>query len=107
MHFSRARLRGHRDGQKRPESAVAEAAGLSAAEYQLIELGRLRPTEGQELALADALGVPVDELHYAGCVPEDYGRHYIQAVLQYGAPMSDETVQRVAGVLRRPRAVAS
>jgi transcriptional regulator with XRE-family HTH domain len=102
MHFSRARLRGHRDGQRRSQRAVAEAAGLSTVDYELIELGAQRPDEAQQQALADALGIPFSQLSIPDG-PEQYVQEYLRAVLIYGAPMSDESVQRVAEALRRPR----
>ena len=100
MHFSRARLRGHRDGQRRSQRAVAEAACLSTVDYELIELGVLRPTESQEQALADALHLDLAEL----CSPQetaDYWSDYADTVMSYAPPLSDADVEAVAQLLAR------
>jgi len=96
MHFSRARLRGHRDGQKRSERAVAEAAGLACVDYELIELGVQRPTDDQERALAKALGVDVANLWSES---EDYWSNYAETVLSYAAPLPDADVEACAQLL--------
>lgn len=101
MKFSRARLRGHRDGRKLSEAAVAEAAGLAPSVYTQIEIGRVRPTGPQLDRIAAAVGVPTDEL--CSAEPLDYDLDYAEAVLQYVAPMSDEDIERVAAALGRAR----
>lgn len=105
MKFSRARLRGHRDGRKLSQAAVADVAGLAPSVYELIEFGRVRPTQTQLDRLARALGVPSDEL--CSETPDDYDLNYAEAVLQHVAPMTDEDIERAAAALCRARGVVT
>lgn len=98
MHFSRARLRGHRDGQGLTIGVVAERAHLSPIDYARMEAGELVPTDVQLVLLAAAMNVLPQQLLREG--PEStWADEYADAAISHLDPMSSEEVARVAKVL--------
>jgi transcriptional regulator with XRE-family HTH domain len=103
--FSRARLRGHRDGRRLSQTALAAAAGLEPGVLADIEAGRVEPGEPTVRSLADALRVARSAL-----VPTrgDWAEDYIEVVVSYlpDGPFSpDGTASRCAA--SHPRRSAS
>lgn len=96
MHFSRARLRGHRNGLGLAEATLAERVGLTPERYADVESGAVEPNELLVADLARALGVPLFELH---AIDATWEEDYADAVLQHLGPMSTEEVARVARTL--------
>jgi transcriptional regulator with XRE-family HTH domain len=80
MTFSRARLRGHRDGRRLSQTALAAAAGLEPTVLADIEAGRVEPGEPTVRDLAVALRVARSAL-----VPTrgDWAEDYIEVVVSY------------------------
>lgn len=97
--FSTARLRGHRNGRLREIHDVAVRLGISDAEYENIESGRLLPGEEMISRIAHVLDVPVEQLHSAPGTP--YVEDYADAVLRYATPMTEEDIDRAARAILR------
>ena len=99
MNFSRARLRGHREGRRLSQAALGALVGLEAGEVAAIEAGVQRGLS--ELLVADlarALDVPLYELH---CIDADYAEDYGSAFMAHAAPVSDDDCRLVADILSR------
>lgn len=95
MQFSRARLRGHRDGLALSQEEVAQRACLLHTVYNGIENGSIQPSLAHVESLARALDIPISELEGAGT----WEREYVDSVLRYAAPLSTEDVDRAAEAL--------
>lgn len=104
MNFSRARLRGHRQGRRLTQAALGALVGLEAGEVDAIEAGLSEPSELLVVDLARALDLPLHELHR---ISADYVEDYLSAVMPYGQPMSDRDVEMAAHALTRPRHLAA
>lgn len=95
MHFSPARLRGHRDGLGLTQEQLARRVALHRLDYHLIEDGVLAPSKALAAALAHALDLPAHELDRTGTYEEDYAA----AVLQHVEPMTAEDIAQAADAI--------
>lgn len=98
MHFSPARLRGHRDGRRLSVHEVADRLHVADRVYEQIESGE-RETNGVVVQrLAQILDVSETELYSEGATYED---DYASAALQYATPMTDADIDRAAKAIHR------
>lgn len=99
MTFSRARLKGHRDGQGLSMRVLADRVALCDDAYAEIERGEEEPSVALVSDLAKALQVPVSALES----PEDtpYFTDYANAFLAYAPPLSEADLIRAAHALHR------
>lgn len=96
MHFSRARLRGHRSGLGLSQAELAERVGGVAGYYLgQIEAGDCEPDAAMISRLATALGLQSSDLYGSGSWDDEY----IAAALQHALPMPAEDIARAAAVL--------
>lgn len=104
MTFSRARLRGHRQGRRLTQAALGALVGLEAGEVDAIEAGLSEPSELLVVDLARALDLSLHELHR---ISADYAEDYLSTVMSYARPISDDACRRAAHALSWRRLAAS
>lgn len=98
MHFSLARLRGHRDGRRLTVHEVAERLHVADRVYEQIESGERETSAVLVQRVAQILGISETELYSEGATYED---DYADAVLQYATPMTDADIDRAAKAIHR------
>lgn len=96
--FSRQRLRGHRDGRGMSRADLAGAAERTQAAVKSYEDGVCQPPAGALIALADALGVTVDDLYSRH---DDSVEDYLDAVASHCRPLTDTELEAAAVVFRQ------
>lgn len=104
MDFSRARLRGHREGRRLDQAALGERVGLEPWEVAEIEAGLREPDELLTRDLAIALSVPDSQLHR---IDATYSEDYADVVASYAAPLPEDAVARLARIIHGHRLAAS
>ncbi|RTL62041.1 MAG: helix-turn-helix domain-containing protein [Pseudonocardiaceae bacterium] len=98
--FSPHRLRGHRDGVGRSPADLAAAVGRSPDALRCYETGRTEPPARVLAALADELGVDLDDLFARH---DDPTLDYVDAVAQHCPPLTPDEVQAAAVVIGKMR----
>jgi transcriptional regulator with XRE-family HTH domain len=98
--FSPHRLRGHRDGVGRTLADLAAAIGRSTDALKSCESGRTEPPAKVLAALADELGVELDDLFARH---DDPTTDYVDAVAQHCPPLTEDEVHAAAVVIRTMR----
>ena len=97
MHFSRGRLRGHRNGLGLSQVELGARSGVDPDTIAAFEQGNLAPGDLTLQRLADALGVPLRSLRsISGNSCEDY----VDAALSHAQPLAQQDVDRAAHALR-------
>lgn len=97
MHFSRGRLRGHRNGQGLSQVEVGARAGIHPDTIAAFEQGNLAPDDAMVIDLADALGVSPRSLRSAS---GNWCEDYVDAALTHAEPLATQDVDRAAHALR-------
>ena len=99
--FSPPRLRALREHRRLSREALALRIGKAGVSIEKFERGDNYPSAPTLGLLADALGVTVSDLFDEGVGdPRD---RYVQAVCDLLPPLSDEEIERFAGVIRARR----
>jgi transcriptional regulator with XRE-family HTH domain len=100
--FSRDRLRGHRNGLGLSLADLSERTDptINMHTIKSYETGRAEPPAHRLGVLADALGIAIDDLYTQH---DDRVRDYCAAVASHGPPMSEESLDAAATVLRSIR----
>lgn len=97
MHFSRGRLRGHRNGLGLSQIELGHRAGLHPDTLAAFEQGDLAPSDSIVIDLADALGVSPRSLRSA---TGNWCEDYVDAALTHAQPLAAQDVDRAAHALR-------
>lgn len=97
MHFSRGRLRGHRNGLGLSQVELGARAGIDPDTLAAFEQGDLAPGDATVFALAEALGVPVRSLR---SITGNWCEDYVDAALSHAEPLATQDVDRAAHALR-------
>lgn len=101
MVFSRARLRAWRHARALDHAALADAAGITAADVAACEAGQADPTPGMIAAWSAVLGCQPDQLR---STTPDAPAEYWRAANQAMPRMSPEDLAIVARVFARTAA---